>query len=110
MQTRRFLPFISLMIILTMILGACTTTTATPAPTQPPAVQPAATEPPPAQEVAPTEPPSPAATEVPAATEPPAPEGPKPYKIGFLAGVQDPFYSPCSAALSKPPLIWASSW
>jgi len=94
MHTKRFLFLVSLMIILSMIFSACTTTEeATPEPEQPTAEAPAPTEAPPVEEVAPTEPPpveEVAPTEVPA--EEPAPTGPEPYKIGFLAGVQDPFY------------------
>jgi ribose transport system substrate-binding protein len=87
----------SILIVLAMVLSACSTPTAAPtqapaatqppaaAPTQPPAA-PAATQPPAAP--AATAPAAPAATQPPAASSGPA----KSYTIGFLAGVTDPFY------------------
>jgi ribose transport system substrate-binding protein len=77
MQTKRLFSVVSVLIIVTMLLTACGGA-ATPAPAQPaqPA-QPEATKP----------------AEQPAQPAQPAqPEAKKSYKIGFLAGVQDPFY------------------
>ena len=73
MQTKRLFSVVCVFVIAAMLLTACGGA-ATPAPAQP--VQPA----------------QPAAqpTDVPAA--PAQPEPKKSYKIGFLAGVQDPFY------------------
>jgi ribose transport system substrate-binding protein len=89
MKTRSITILFSLLIALALVLSACTPTTQAPPAeaTEPPAAE--ATEPPAAEA---TEPPAAEATEPPAAeaTEPPAATGA--VKIGFLAGVQDPFY------------------
>jgi ribose transport system substrate-binding protein len=89
MQHKRFMFFLSILMALAFVLGACATPTT--APTQPPAATEKPAEPAPVQP-APTQEPA-----QPAPTEPPAPApaeaaAPKAYKIGFLAGVQDPFY------------------
>jgi ribose transport system substrate-binding protein len=98
MITKRITSILGLVLALSMILGACAPA-ATPAPqeTQAPVQTeaPAATEAPamteaPAATEAPVMTEAPAATEAPAMTE--APAAGKAYKIGFLAGVQDPFY------------------
>jgi len=68
MINKRLHIFFSLMFILAFLLGACTTPPATTAPSQP------------------------QATEAPVATEAPAEQPSGPIKIGFLAGVNDPFY------------------
>jgi multiple sugar transport system substrate-binding protein len=80
---KRLLPLLSILIVLSVLLGACggAATPAAPEPTQPP---PAATEP--AATEAPTEPP--------AATEPAATEAPKPvtitfYQRGYVEGGTD---------------------
>ena len=98
MITKRITGLLTLLLALTMLLGACVPPTTAPVEPQPPApVQteapaPVATEAPAATE-APVVTEAPAATEAPVATEAPAqPAAGKPYKIGFLAGVQDPFY------------------
>jgi ribose transport system substrate-binding protein len=92
MQTKRFAQLCGLVLALTMLVSACAPAAT---PTQAPA--PAATQPP-----APTQAPAaPVATQAPAPTKAPAPTtAPQPttapakkgYKIGMLAGVQDPFY------------------
>jgi len=97
MYNKRILSLVCVIVALSMILAACAQPTATqaPQPTTAPAAQP--TKPPAA---APTTPPAAAPTKPPAAapTTPPAtqpttpPAAAKPYKIGFLAGVADPFY------------------
>ena len=94
MKTNRIVTLFSVLVVLAMVLGACTPP---PAPT---AVQPEATEPPvveptqpPAEE--PTQPPAAEPTQPPPAAEPTQPPEAAPeegIKIGFLAGVQDPFY------------------
>jgi ribose transport system substrate-binding protein len=96
MQSKRFLFVFSMMLIVTMVLSACAPAAPAAATTAPAA--PAATTAP-AAPAATTAPAAPAATEAPAApaatTAPAAPAAPaaaKGYKIGFLAGVQDPFY------------------
>jgi ribose transport system substrate-binding protein len=79
MKARPIMIVFSVLVALAMVLSAC-------APAATPAVE--------------TEAPAPAGTEAPApeATEPPAPEATEPpapagdIKIGFLAGVDDPFY------------------
>ena len=71
MQTKRLFSVVCVFIIAAMLLSACGTT-ATPAPAQP------------AQPAQPEQPAQPA--------QPAQPEPKKSYKIGFLAGVQDPFY------------------
>ncbi len=94
MSKKILFTLMSLTVVLSMLLAACApTATQAPQATEPaaPEVTEApveATEPP---AVEPTEPPA-EATEPPAAepTEPPADTGA--IKIGFLAGVQDPFY------------------
>jgi ribose transport system substrate-binding protein len=96
MHTKQITLWMTILVILSIILGACTTPAPTQAPAEPAQTQapaePAATEAP--AEPAKTEPPAePVATEAPA--EPTKPEEPaqgEGYKIGFLAGVQDPFY------------------
>jgi len=107
-QVRRshiVLTLLSLVIVLSMLLSACVTPTPAPpaAPEEPAAEEPAAEEPaaeePAAEEPAAEEP----AAEEPAAEEPAAEEPAEEaapeaeaeadaVKIGFLAGVQDPFY------------------
>ncbi len=79
MQTKRFFNFVGLLLVAAMFLGACTPAAA---PTQASA---------PAQ---PAQPAQPAAqpTQAPAPAQPAQPVTNKSYKIGFLAGVQDPFY------------------
>ncbi len=94
MKTSRIFQLCSLVLVLMMALAASAPAApVAPAATQAPAAQaPAATEAPAAQAPAATEAPAaqaPAATEAPAAAQPAAQ---KSYKIGFLAGVQDPFY------------------
>ncbi len=98
MITKKLTSILGLVLALTMLLSACAPA-ATPAPQVTQA--PAATEAPvmteaPASTEAPVMTEAPAATEAPVLTEAPAateaPAGAKPYKIGFLAGVQDPFY------------------
>jgi ribose transport system substrate-binding protein len=97
MKRKMLYLFITLLAVLAMVLGACvpqtTPTSEAPAEDEPVAEQPIATEEPvevvteePVEEV--TEPPVPEETEAPA-EEPTEGEG---VKIGFLAGVQDPFY------------------
>ncbi len=73
MNTKKILGVLSVVVILAIFLNACTpTSTETEAPAQPEA---------------------PEVTEAPADTEAPVePEAEASYKIGFLAGVQDPFY------------------
>jgi ribose transport system substrate-binding protein len=78
MQTKRFMILLSILFALVLVLGACTSTST---PTEAPAA-PAEVTQPPAEA---------AATEAPAA-QPAEASAPKAYKIGFLAGVQDPFY------------------
>ena len=92
MQTKRLFSFMCVLIIVAMLLSACGTP-ATPAPAQP--TQPAQ----PAQPAQPEQPAQPAQPESTTAPEQPSqpaqpaqPEPKKSYKIGFLAGVQDPFY------------------
>jgi len=81
-----------------MILAACAQQTATqaPQPTSAPAAQPTtapAVQPTKAPAAQPTTPPAAQPTEPPAAQPTAAPAaGEKPIKIGFLAGVNDPFY------------------
>jgi ribose transport system substrate-binding protein len=71
MDTKKISGFLSLMVALTLILSACG----------------------PTQTAAPEETQAPAETEAVVATEAPEqPEAAKTYKLGFLAGVQDPFY------------------
>jgi ribose transport system substrate-binding protein len=90
MKAKRIFILMSLIVVLTMVVAACA---------------PKATETPPPVTEAPQETTAPVVTEAPVATEapvvteqptaPPATEAPtteKPIKIGFLAGVQDPFY------------------
>jgi len=90
MQTKHFAQLCGLVLALTMLVSACapaaTPTPAAPAPvaTQPPAAQP--TQAPKPTAVPPTAAPKPTAVPPTAA---PAKKG---YKIGMLAGVQDPFY------------------
>jgi ribose transport system substrate-binding protein len=84
MFTKRLSFLFSLAIVLSMILSACT---APAAPTAAPAQPTAAPAQPTAAPAQPTEAPA-QPTEAPA--QPPA--AAKGYKIGFLAGVQDPFY------------------
>jgi ribose transport system substrate-binding protein len=88
MQTKRLFSVVSVFIIVAMLLTACGGA-ATPAPAQP-AAKP--TDAPAAPAAKPTDVPAAPAkpTDVPAA--PAQPEPKKSYKIGFLAGVQDPFY------------------
>jgi ribose transport system substrate-binding protein len=91
MHTKRIMSLFTILLALSMILAACAPA-ATPAPTT------ASGGP---TQAAPTQPPAAMATAVPAtavpATQPPAtapttaPTGGK-YKIGFLAGTNDPFY------------------
>jgi ribose transport system substrate-binding protein len=96
MTTKRISLILSVLLALSMILGACTTPTAAPAQPEPAKTE-APAQPEPAKTEAPAQP-EPAKTEAPAQPEPakteaPAqPEAGKAYKIGFLAGVQDPFY------------------
>ena len=97
MQTKRLFSFVCLLVIAAMVLGACGAPT--PAPTQAPA-QPAPAQP--TQAPAPAQPTQAPAvaqpTQAPAAAQPTqapaaaqtAPK--KSYKIGFLAGTNDPFY------------------
>ncbi len=92
MQTKHFAQLCSIVLALTMLLAACApaaTPTQAPAPaaTVPPAA-PAATQAP-APTKAPEATKAPAPTVAPAPTQAPAKKG---YKIGMLAGVQDPFY------------------
>jgi ribose transport system substrate-binding protein len=90
MQHKRFMLFLSILIALALLLGACTTPTTAPT-TQAPAEKPA--EPAPAKPAATVPAPAaPAPTEPAPAAKPAEPTAPKGYKIGFLAGVQDPFY------------------
>ena len=93
MQTKRLFSVVSVFIIVAMLLTACGGATPAPAPAQPaqPAAKPTDAPKPaaPAATDAP-KPAAPAATDVPAAPAQPAPK--KSYKVGFLAGVQDPFY------------------
>jgi ribose transport system substrate-binding protein len=90
MYNKRLFSVLSLILILTMFLAACA-----PAATEPAGESPQAPEETEAQAPEETEgqaPESPEATEAPEATEPPAPPTAEGIKIGFLAGVQDPFY------------------
>jgi ribose transport system substrate-binding protein len=104
MSAKRITILMSLLVVLSLVLGACGPA-ATPAPAEPakteapaePAAEPAKTEAPvePAAEPAKTEAPvEPAKTEAPAepTAAPAQPAAGGSYKIGFLAGVQDPFY------------------
>ena len=77
MQTKRLFSVVSVFIIVAMLLTACGGA-ATPAPAQP------------AQPTAKPQEPAAQPTDVPSA--PAQPEPKDSYKIGFLAGVQDPFY------------------
>ena len=94
-RSRIVLTVLSLMIALGMLLSACVAPTPVPSPTpeEPAAEEPAAEEPA-AEEPAAEEP----ATEEPATEEPAEEAAPEAeaeadaVKIGFLAGVQDPFY------------------
>jgi len=95
MKSNRLFIIVSVVLMLSMALTACAPAAA---PTTAP-VAPAATTAPaaPAAPAATTAPAAPAATTAPAApaatTAPAAPAAAgKSYKIGFLAGVQDPFY------------------
>src|SRR5512139_1962818 len=83
MQTKRLFSFVCVLISVAMFLSACGAP-ATPAPVQP--AQPAQ----PTQAAAPAQPAQPEPTKAPEQPAQPAPK--KSYKIGFLAGVNDPFY------------------
>jgi len=88
MKRTSLLILLSVLVSLAMIIGACVPAeTPAPEPTQAPAEEAAPTEAPAEQ---PTEVPAEEPTEVPAEEPAEAPMGA--YKIGFLAGVQDPFY------------------
>jgi ribose transport system substrate-binding protein len=92
MKRTSLLIVLSVLVSLAMVIGACVPAeTPAPEPTQAPAEEAAPTEAP-AEEAAPTEAPAEEAapTEAPAEEPAEAPQGA--YKIGFLAGVQDPFY------------------
>jgi ribose transport system substrate-binding protein len=72
---------VTVLVLASVILGACATPTATPTQSQPaPAAQPTAA--PQQPTAAPSQP----------TAAPPQPAAKKTYKLGFLAGVQDPFY------------------
>ncbi|HSN77663.1 MAG TPA: ABC transporter substrate-binding protein [Anaerolineae bacterium] len=73
MTTKRLFHALCALTIVALLLGACAPVAA-PAPAQP------------------AQPEQPAAQPADVATQPAQPEPEKPYKIGFLAGVQDPFY------------------
>ena len=96
MQTKRLFSVVSVFIIVAMLLTACGgAATPAPAPAQP--TQAPAPAQPTAAPAQPTTAPAPAQpTAAPAqpttAPAPAQPEAKKSYKIGFLAGVQDPFY------------------
>jgi ribose transport system substrate-binding protein len=93
MKRKTLLTILSLLLLLAMVIGACVPaetpapepTEAVEAPTEAPAEEPAEA---PAEE--PTEAPAEEPAEAPA--EEPAEAPKESYKIGFLAGVQDPFY------------------
>ena len=93
MQTKRFYAIFSLLIVFTMILAACAGATPAVQPTAEP-TQPSAQQPTSAPEQ-PTAAPQ-QATEAPQTTEqpttPPQAASTGTVKIGFLAGVNDPFY------------------
>ncbi len=74
MQSKRLVTLFSLLLVAVMLLGACA-----------PAAQPITTE-------APAQPAVTTAPEQPATEAPAQPAPTQGYKIGFLAGVQDPFY------------------
>jgi ribose transport system substrate-binding protein len=85
MLTKRLFSFVSLLVIVSMILVACGTPAApaTQAPAQP------TTAPQPAQA---TQAPAPTTAPAQPTTAPAQPAPKKSYKIGFLAGTNDPFY------------------
>ena len=89
MQTKRLFSIVCVLIIAAMVLSACGTT-ATPTPAHRAPAQPAQPAQPAAQPT--TAPAQPAAQPTTAPAQPAQPEPKKSYKIGFLAGVQDPFY------------------
>ncbi len=90
MQTKRLFSVVSVFIIVAMLLTACGGA-ATPAPAQPAqptqAPAPARLQPQPSSQRPAAQP-----TAAPAATPAQPASAKKSYKIGFLAGVQDPFY------------------
>jgi len=88
MQTKRFFSFVCVLVVAAMLLGACANPPA-PATQAPPAANPTAQPQPQPQPAPATQAPAPAPTTAPA-VQPPAAK--KSYKIGFLAGTNDPFY------------------
>jgi ribose transport system substrate-binding protein len=90
MQTKRLFSIVCVLVSVAMLLGACAAP-ATPAPAQPTQAAPAA-QPTTAPAEPTTAPAQPAEPPTQAPAQPAQPEPKKSYKIGFLAGVQDPFY------------------